>query len=99
MCLSLGESWGPRPPLGPKLTPYARALRSARYTACPLGEQSQGRRGVGARSCAQLRAPTPRRRRLGGVGVRNCEPGGLRGVVRGKYNVLRAGADPGRLYC
>jgi len=60
-------------------------------------KRGQRRRGVGARSCAQ--APTPRRRRRRGVGVRNCAPGGLRGVVRGKYNVLRAGADPGRLCC
>ena len=43
---------------------------------------------MGAHSCAQLRAPTPRRQRRRGVGVRNCAPGGLEGVVRGKYNVF-----------
>jgi len=32
-----------------------------------------------------------------GVGARNSAPGGLRGVVRGEYNVLRAGADPGEI--
>jgi len=32
-----------------------------------------------------------------GVGARSCAPGGLRGVVRGEYNVLRAGADPGEI--
>jgi len=29
-----------------------------------------------------------------GVGARDGAPGGLRGVVRGEYNVLRSGAEP-----
>jgi len=28
------------------------------------------------------------------VGARDGAPGGLRGVVRGEYNVLRSGAEP-----
>ena len=32
-----------------------------------------------------------------GVGARDGAPGGLRGVVRGEDNVLRAGADPGEI--
>jgi len=32
-----------------------------------------------------------------GVGARDGAPGGLRGIVRGEDNVLRAGADPGEI--
>ena len=31
------------------------------------------------------------------MGARDGAPGGLRGIVRGEDNVLRAGADPGEI--